>query len=39
MARYGTPADVAGAVLYLACAASCWVTGEVIVVSGGMTGD
>lgn len=39
MGRYGTPADVAGAVLYLASAASSWVTGEVIVVSGGMTGD
>jgi NAD(P)-dependent dehydrogenase (short-subunit alcohol dehydrogenase family) len=39
MGRYGTPADVAGAVLYLASAASSWVTGEVILVSGGMTGE
>jgi len=39
MGRYGTPVDVAGAVLYLASAASSWVTAEVIVVSGGMTGE
>lgn len=39
MGRYGTPADVAGAVVYLASAASSWVTGEVIVVSGGMIGE
>jgi NAD(P)-dependent dehydrogenase (short-subunit alcohol dehydrogenase family) len=39
MGRYGTPTDVAGAVLYLASAASAWVTGEVIVVAGGIGGD
>ena len=39
LGRYGTPDDVAAAVLYLASAASCWVTGEVLVVAGGMTGD
>jgi NAD(P)-dependent dehydrogenase (short-subunit alcohol dehydrogenase family) len=39
MARYGTPTDVGGAVLYLASAASSWVTAEVILVSGGMTGE
>lgn len=33
--RLGTPADIAGAVLYLASPASAWVTGEIITVSGG----
>jgi NAD(P)-dependent dehydrogenase (short-subunit alcohol dehydrogenase family) len=39
MARYGTPDDVAGAVIYLASPAARWVTGVVINVAGGMAGD
>lgn len=39
MGRYGTPADVAGAVLYLTSPAASWVTGEVITVSGGLRGE
>ncbi|GAA5201362.1 glucose 1-dehydrogenase [Rugosimonospora acidiphila] len=39
MGRYGTPDDVAGAVLYLASPAASWVTGEVIRIAGGMGGE
>jgi dehydrogenase/reductase SDR family member 4 len=35
--RVGTPADVAGAVVYLAAPASAFVTGHVLVVDGGTT--
>jgi 3-oxoacyl-[acyl-carrier protein] reductase len=36
--RLGTAEDVAGAVLYLASPAASYVTGQVLVVDGGMTG-
>ena len=36
--RLGTPADVAAAVLYLTSPAASYVTGQVLVVDGGMTG-
>lgn len=39
MGRYGTPFDVAGAVIYLASDAASWVTGQVIRVDGGMGGE
>jgi NAD(P)-dependent dehydrogenase (short-subunit alcohol dehydrogenase family) len=39
MGRYGTPDDVAGAVIYLASPAASWVTGEVIRIAGGMGGE
>lgn len=39
MGRYGTPEDVAAAVLYFAGEASCWVTGEILIVAGGMGGE
>ncbi|GGM34756.1 glucose 1-dehydrogenase [Promicromonospora citrea] len=37
LGRPGEPADLAGAVLFLASEASAWVTGQEIVVDGGMT--
>lgn len=37
MGRIGEPGDVAGAVAFLASAASCYVTGQNIVVDGGST--
>jgi 3-oxoacyl-[acyl-carrier protein] reductase len=36
LGRAGTPADVAGAVLFLASPAAAWITGQVLVVDGGM---
>jgi 3-oxoacyl-[acyl-carrier protein] reductase len=36
--RFGTPQDVAAAVLYLASPAAAYVTGQVLTVDGGMTG-
>lgn len=39
MGRYGTPEDVAGAVIYLASPAARWVTGVVMNVAGGTAGD
>lgn len=39
MGRYGTPEDVAGAVIYLASDAASWVTGEIIRLDGGMGGE
>lgn len=36
--RLGTPQDVAAAVLFLASPAAAYVTGQVLVVDGGMTG-
>jgi 3-oxoacyl-[acyl-carrier protein] reductase len=35
--RFGTPADVAGAVLFLCSDAAAYVTGQTLVVDGGMT--
>ena len=35
LARMGTPADIARAILFLATDASAWVTGTVLVVDGG----
>ena len=37
LGRFGTPQDIAAAVLYLASAASGWVTGQNILVAGGRT--
>lgn len=35
LARWGTPADIANAVVYLASPAASWVTGSILVVDGG----
>ena len=37
MGRFAQPADVANAILFLACAESGYITGQVLVVDGGMT--
>ena len=37
MGRFGTPADVAGAVLFLASPAARYVTGHTLVVDGGFS--
>jgi 3-oxoacyl-[acyl-carrier protein] reductase len=37
MARFGTPADVAGAVAYLVSPEAAWITGHLLVVDGGQT--
>ncbi len=37
LGRSGEPSDVAGAVLFLASPAAAWITGQILVVDGGMT--
>jgi NAD(P)-dependent dehydrogenase (short-subunit alcohol dehydrogenase family) len=37
LGRLGTPADIAGAVLFLVSPLSTWITGQVLSVSGGFT--
>ena len=37
--RIGTPADIAGVVLFLASPAASFITGQAIVVDGGITLD
>jgi NAD(P)-dependent dehydrogenase (short-subunit alcohol dehydrogenase family) len=37
MRRLGTPDDIAGAVLFLASQDASWITGQTIVVDGGLT--
>lgn len=37
MKRWGNPEDLAGAAVFLSCAASAFITGQVLVVDGGMT--
>lgn len=37
LGRYGTPSDIAGAVIYLASDATSWMTGSELVIDGGFT--
>jgi NAD(P)-dependent dehydrogenase (short-subunit alcohol dehydrogenase family) len=37
LGRVGQPEDIAGAVLYLASAASDWCTGQALSIDGGMS--
>ena len=37
MARLGTPADIAGAVAFLASTEAAWITGQTLVIDGGLT--
>lgn len=37
LSRFGTPEDVGAAAVFLACSDSDWITGQVIVVDGGIT--
>lgn len=37
LGRYGTPNDIAWAMIYLLSDASCWVTGDNLVIDGGLT--
>jgi NAD(P)-dependent dehydrogenase (short-subunit alcohol dehydrogenase family) len=37
MGRLGAPEDLIGSVVYLASDASSWVTGQTIVLDGGLT--
>ncbi len=38
LGRWGEPADIAGAVAFLCSPRASWITGEVLTVSGGLTG-
>ena len=35
LARFGTPEDIAAAVVYLSSPAAAWITGETLIVDGG----
>lgn len=37
LGRIGKPEDIAGAALYLSAAASSWITGQTLVIDGGLT--
>jgi len=37
LARLGTPADIAGAVAFLASTDAAWITGQTLVIDGGLT--
>lgn len=37
LGRFGTPSDIAGAVIYLASDATAWMTGSELVIDGGFT--